>query len=144
MDYIVTPLPIGVQSSPLFIESDNFIFDGVESNLKKHKIEVNFINKIRTSEENGGKCVLFLHGGGYFALTHKFYQFTTGTFCKILDCPVYCPNYRKAPENPFPAGLVDAISCYLYLLKIYKKVFIIGGVFILLKTLLEVEWLWVF
>ncbi len=57
----------------------------------------------------GAAVLLYLHGGGYFACsatTHR--PFTTAFAQRGLR--VYAPDYRLAPENPFPAGLDDAVS----------------------------------
>lgn len=52
--------------------------------------------------------VLYLHGGGYIigsAATHKG---LTGHLAKASACTVVTPDYRLAPEHPFPAALDDA------------------------------------
>ena len=59
----------------------------------------------------GSPVLLYLHGGGYFAcstLTHR--PFTTAFAQDGLR--VYAPDYRLAPENPFPAGLTDAVAVW--------------------------------
>lgn len=53
-------------------------------------------------------AVLYLHGGGYIigsAATHKG---LTGHLAKTSGCMVVTPDYRLAPEHPFPAALDDA------------------------------------
>lgn len=52
--------------------------------------------------------ILYLHGGGYIigsAATHKG---LTGHLAKASGCTVVTPDYRLAPEHPFPAALDDA------------------------------------
>jgi len=54
-------------------------------------------------------AVLFLHGGGCIfgcCDSHPDYGFR---FAKHIGCQVIVPEYRLAPEHPFPAGLLD---CY--------------------------------
>ncbi len=50
---------------------------------------------------------LFLHGGGFLAGSAELYD----NLCKYVAakarCTVIAPDYRLAPENPFPAGLDD-------------------------------------
>lgn len=55
--------------------------------------------------------LLYLHGGGYFACSARTHRpFTTGFAQRGLR--VYAPDYRLAPENPFPAGVVDAVAVW--------------------------------
>ncbi len=55
--------------------------------------------------------LLYLHGGGYFACSARTHRpFTTGFAQRGLR--VYAPDYRLAPENPFPAGLEDAVAAW--------------------------------
>jgi len=56
--------------------------------------------------------VLYLHGGGYIigsAATHKG---LTGHLAKTSGCMVVTPDYRLAPEHPFPAALDDAEAAW--------------------------------
>lgn len=60
--------------------------------------------------------ILYLHGGGY---TCGDLEYATG-FGSMLamqtgNC-VFCPAYRLAPENPFPAAIDDALEAYEYLI----------------------------
>lgn len=61
-------------------------------------------------------AVLYLHGGGYIigsAATHKG---LTGHLAKASGCMVVTPDYRLAPEHPFPAALDDAEAAWLALI----------------------------
>ncbi|WP_372964394.1 alpha/beta hydrolase [Marinobacter sp.] len=60
--------------------------------------------------------LLYLHGGGYIigsAATHKG---IAGHLAKLTDCEVIIPNYRLAPEHPYPAAPNDAESVYMALI----------------------------
>ncbi len=62
-----------------------------------------------------GGTLLYLHGGGYFAcstLTHR--PITAGFALRGLQ--VFAPEYRLAPEHPFPAAIDDAVAAYRGLL----------------------------
>lgn len=66
---------------------------------------------------NGPGAVLYLHGGGYVngsPITHRKLGSFVGAACGM---PVLLPDYRLAPEHPFPAGLDDCIAAYRWLLE---------------------------
>lgn len=55
--------------------------------------------------------LVYLHGGGYFACSARTHRpYTTGFALRGLR--VYAPDYRLAPEHPFPAGLMDAVAAW--------------------------------
>jgi epsilon-lactone hydrolase len=60
--------------------------------------------------------LLYLHGGGYFACTPQTYRAITASFA-LAGFKTFAPDYRLAPEYPFPAGLEDAIAAYRGLLE---------------------------
>lgn len=56
---------------------------------------------------SGGPVLLYLHGGGYVACSPRTHRPITGRFARH-GLRVFVPDYRLAPEHPFPAGLEDA------------------------------------
>src|SRR5262245_30467683 len=59
--------------------------------------------------------MLYLHGGGYFGCSAKTHRPVTVWFAQH-GFRVFAPNYRLAPENPFPAAADDAVAAYRGLL----------------------------
>jgi monoterpene epsilon-lactone hydrolase len=59
--------------------------------------------------------LLYLHGGGYFACSAESHRPITVSFA-LQGFRVYAPDYRLAPENPFPAAVDDATAAYRGLL----------------------------
>jgi acetyl esterase/lipase len=55
-------------------------------------------------------AVLWLHGGGMIVGTPQFEATGTGRIAREHDAVVVAPDYRLAPENPFPAGLDDCMT----------------------------------
>lgn len=62
------------------------------------------------------RAILYLHGGGYIAGITKTYHNLCGHLARELDADVYLPEYRLAPEHPFPAAVEDAVTAYSMLL----------------------------
>ncbi len=61
--------------------------------------------------------ILYLHGGGYTAGDLEYATGFGSTLAADYGSRVFCPAYRLAPENPYPAALEDALEAYRYLLK---------------------------
>jgi len=59
--------------------------------------------------------MLYLHGGGYLVCNPRTHRTLTTYFARNLPAKVLVPDYRLAPEHPFPAGLEDALACYRWL-----------------------------
>jgi epsilon-lactone hydrolase len=60
---------------------------------------------------------LHLHGGAY-ALGSAFgYRSLAGALAVAADVGVLVPDYRLAPEHPFPAAIEDAVSAYSWILE---------------------------
>lgn len=62
-----------------------------------------------------GITVLYLHGGGYFACSPRTHRPITGFYARA-GFDAVAPDYRKAPEHPFPAAVDDAEAVYRALL----------------------------
>nr|WP_297399764.1 alpha/beta hydrolase [uncultured Marinobacter sp.] len=60
--------------------------------------------------------VLYLHGGGYIIGSSTTHRGLTGHLARTSGCEIVTPDYRLAPEHPFPAALDDAEATYLALL----------------------------
>lgn len=64
-----------------------------------------------------GRVLLYLHGGGYVAGGPAGYHGLAGHYAKLLKARVYMPDYRLAPEHPFPAAIDDNLAAYRWLLE---------------------------
>ena len=53
--------------------------------------------------------VLYLHGGGYACGDLEYAKAFGAVLTVRFGVRVFCPAYRLAPENPFPAALEDAV-----------------------------------
>jgi len=56
--------------------------------------------------------LLYLHGGWYAWGTTKAYRNFVGHIAARVGTPAFAPDYRLAPEHPFPAAVQDAEAVY--------------------------------
>ncbi len=68
------------------------------------------------AQPTSSRTVLYLHGGCYTMGSAYGYQSLAGALALAADAAVLVPDYRLAPEHPFPAALDDAIAAYEWLL----------------------------
>jgi epsilon-lactone hydrolase len=70
-----------------------------------------------TGDPARSPTVLHLHGGGFVLGSAYGYRSLAGGLAQSMDAGVLVPDYRLAPEHPFPAALDDARNAYLWLLE---------------------------
>jgi acetyl esterase/lipase len=61
-------------------------------------------------------AILYLHGGGYTVGSAYGYRPLVGALVAAAGVGALVPDFRLAPEHPFPAALEDALSAYRWLL----------------------------
>jgi monoterpene epsilon-lactone hydrolase len=58
--------------------------------------------------------MLYLHGGGHVAGSAFGYRPLAGALADAAGTSVVVPDYRLAPEHPFPAAVEDAMRAYMW------------------------------
>jgi acetyl esterase/lipase len=74
-------------------------------------------NERMKSGDPGTRVMLYVHGGGYFFGSVDEHRYQMQRHARKLKARVFAPEYRLAPQFPFPCGLQDCVAAYLYLLK---------------------------
>jgi len=62
------------------------------------------------------RVLLFLHGGAYVMGSSRTHRTMVSHIARAAGVRALLPNYRLAPEDPFPAGLEDCLAVYRQLL----------------------------
>ena len=70
-------------------------------------------------DHSTGKLLLYLHGGCFVLGSLQSHQALVSHLSKNLMLPVLFVEYRLAPENPFPAAVIDITKVYQHLLYKY-------------------------
>jgi acetyl esterase/lipase len=63
------------------------------------------------------RVLLYLHGGGYSIGSIDVHRESVSFLCRAAGMRGLVPEYRLAPEDPFPSQLEDAVACYRWLLE---------------------------
>lgn len=66
----------------------------------------------RHSGKKMHRTVLYFHGGGFCLGIYEANREFVAKLSKLLEAEIYMPDYRLAPEHPFPAALEDAQAVF--------------------------------
>jgi acetyl esterase/lipase len=61
-------------------------------------------------------ALLYLHGGGFMLGSPRSHRPLVAHLTRKLRATAYVPDYRLAPEHPFPAAIEDTVRAYRALL----------------------------
>jgi acetyl esterase/lipase len=71
---------------------------------------------LRAPGADAKRVLLYLHGGGYVMGSPNTHRALAGELSRAAGVAVLLPDYRLAPEAPFPAAVDDAVAAYQWLL----------------------------
>lgn len=72
--------------------------------------------RIEPANRQSGRGVLFLHGGGYVSCDASSHEKLAAWVGHAAQARVWLPEYRLAPEYPYPTAIHDALAVYETLL----------------------------
>jgi len=75
-----------------------------------HLIDV-FTYREALSAKGNTPAYIFLHGGGFTSGTERIYHNQMRFLAEVSGAIVIFPDYRLAPEAPFPAAVDDCMAC---------------------------------
>ncbi|MFD1198554.1 alpha/beta hydrolase [Brucella gallinifaecis] len=74
--------------------------------------------KVLVPPEAQAGAILFVHGGGFAFCSPETHERCARVLAIESGLPVVLPDYRLAPENPYPAGLLDVIAAWRNIFKV--------------------------
>lgn len=74
------------------------------------------VERVTVGATERSTAILYLHGGGYTLGSAATHRSLAAHLARESASAVYVLEYRLAPENPYPAGLNDAVAAYRELL----------------------------
>jgi monoterpene epsilon-lactone hydrolase len=70
---------------------------------------------LRAPGTEGGRSILYLHGGGYVLGSLITHRALAGEIARAAGAAVLLLDYRLAPEHPFPAAVEDGVAALRWL-----------------------------
>jgi len=67
---------------------------------------------VNPAKSRPDEAILHLHGGWFSLGSAKGYRNLVGQIAARAGARAFIPDYRRAPEQPFPAATDDALACY--------------------------------
>ncbi|MFX0080698.1 MAG: alpha/beta hydrolase [Candidatus Hodarchaeota archaeon] len=104
----------------------------IPKDVKIEEVDINGVPAVWISTpEAAEECVvLYFHGGGYVLGSINTHKEFGSRLSRTSNSRVLLIDYRRAPENPYPAALEDAVAVYKWLIDnegIEPQNIIIGG-----------------
>jgi len=82
---------------------------------------------VRPANWRPGEAIVHLHGGWFNFGSAKAYRHLVGHIAARAGARAFIPDYRLAPEHPFPAATDDVLACYRALAgKDFRRIAITG------------------
>lgn len=94
-------------------------FSRLPKNCKVEPVQIEgiYAEWITNNQSVEDKVIIYLHGGGYGYCSADTHRSLAASIMKEAGVKVLLPEYRLAPEHPFPAAIEDTITIYRWLLK---------------------------
>lgn len=67
--------------------------------------------RVLVPEKQAAGALLFVHGGGFAFCSPETHERCARVLAIESGMAIVVPDYRLAPEHPYPAGLMDVIAC---------------------------------
>src|SRR5258705_6367105 len=67
---------------------------------------------VQPADWRSGEAIVHLHGGWFNFGSAKAYRHLVGHIAARAGAKAFIPDYRLAPEHPFPAATDDVLACY--------------------------------
>jgi epsilon-lactone hydrolase len=92
-------------------------------------VKVTSFTPIDPPRSHTDTTILYLHGGGYVFGSVRSHSVLVTRIALQSPAKLVFPEYRLAPEHPFPAAIEDCVAVYRELLKsgVDPKKLVIGG-----------------
>ncbi|MFC6259898.1 alpha/beta hydrolase fold domain-containing protein [Levilactobacillus fujinensis] len=87
---------------------------------------VRVIRIARMDHLTADKALIYFHGGAYYGGTPEDVLLALKFVAEQANCVVYNVDYALAPEQPYPAGILDGLAVVAAMVKDYRHISV-GG-----------------
>jgi epsilon-lactone hydrolase len=88
--------------------------------FEDHAVDALAIESVR-AVASPARVILYLHGGGFFMGSPASYRRRATRLSYRFRAEVFVPDYRLAPEHPYPAALDDALKAWTFVTGLRPK-----------------------
>ena len=119
--------PLGPEARPMF--DAMFAATPAAANVRVEAGTVGGIAGVwlRPANARPDARMLYLHGGGYVLGSAQAVTHFAGQIAARVGLDAFVPDYRLAPEHPFPAAIDDAVDAYRGLVSEGAERIVVGG-----------------
>jgi len=96
--------------------SANFLWTARKVKIEQAKVHGLSAEWLTPKESRGDKLLLYLHGGAYIMGNCATHRQMVSYIARYSGIKALLPEYRLAPEHPFPAAIEDVVGLYRSLL----------------------------
>ncbi|KAH8692634.1 putative lipase/esterase [Talaromyces proteolyticus] len=89
---------------------------GVDKNAPQLDISEEKKYQALKADAKSDMVILYIHGGALYLMDPCTHRVPVSHICKLTGARALSVRYRLAPQNPFPAALVDVLTAYLSLI----------------------------
>ena len=113
------PLPTDLEALRLAVDADSERFPvGPDVSIERLSVGVGVPAEWTwTAAADPARVVLYLHGGGYMFGSILSHRHLVAEIGRASGSRTLAIDYRRSPENPFPAAVDDALASYQFLLE---------------------------
>jgi len=100
-----------------------------EKDVLSHKNQTVPVVWANLGDPSQSQVLLYIHGGGFIFGSANTYKHLAADIAGQLGIKAVLPNYRLAPEDPYPKGFDDVVTSYRALLEMgyQARNIVIGG-----------------
>ena len=123
-EQIVVMMSGGLGLDDLSVEEQRAVMEAsadmfpVEPDIVSREVDAGGVpaDWVTVDGSDADRVVLYLHGGGYVMGSRNTHRGLAGRIARAAKARVLLPEYRLAPEHPFPAAVDDATTCWRWLI----------------------------